>query len=345
MKTRVKEAVGGVEPPKKTWVKTDRDTKPGGYGYGKEKKARTFAAMEGRCPVCSENHDAGYCPKFKKVSLSNRWRTVKQKGLCKVCLIQGHMASDCPKTSSKDGERVPNHRLLQRDWDTTPNKTSSSQPQKQSTATKTLPPKKQEDKPTQKGRENKPTPKGSDQVLVNMRGRISLRTVPVMLRHKQRIIHTNAMLHDGSSESYLLEDMAHQLNLPVLETSKRVSLVFGDRVEEYHTMRVEGLAIQGVEQEEEFEIDSICLVLVGEAPIVDWDKAARDWERLTRGPFPVKPRGKKIGVLIGNRHAYLHCSLKEIAAEDDIKQSDGHGSKNSAKFRVLLPLFQWRHLA
>ena len=52
-----------------------------------------------KCPECDGNHWLSQCGQFKKMSLIERFKLVRRKGLCDNCLTRGHLARNCPKES------------------------------------------------------------------------------------------------------------------------------------------------------------------------------------------------------------------------------------------------------
>ena len=50
-----------------------------------------------KCAQCSGPHNVWRCRKFRSASLNDRLKTVRQRGLCRLCLDQGHTAKQCDK--------------------------------------------------------------------------------------------------------------------------------------------------------------------------------------------------------------------------------------------------------
>ena len=50
-----------------------------------------------KCAQCSGPHNVWRCRKFRSASLNDRLKTVRQRGLCKLCLDQGHTAKQCDR--------------------------------------------------------------------------------------------------------------------------------------------------------------------------------------------------------------------------------------------------------
>jgi hypothetical protein len=284
------------------WKKND---KSGQYG---NKKTRTFTTSDfekGKCPQCSQDHKLGICEKFKTLSLNEKWKTVKQKGLCKKCLNPGHISKEC--FFRKEGDPYPNHFLLRKERDRPASDRKQETPMRSQSQTPVR-------GQTQTEKQGK-----KDPVTAYVGGYVSLRTIPVLLSNGPITIRTIAMLDDGSSENYLLEDLAYELKIPVREQVKKTSIVFGDKEVSYQAMKVENLMIQGVEEEEKIEIPSLWThpSLIGNAPVVNWREASSDWDHLKDIPFPTQPKKRKVGILLGNRYPYVHMSLKEVRAKSN----------------------------
>ena len=51
-----------------------------------------------KCCVCTGNHALLKCEAFQKLSVDERWQTVKRFGLCFRCLADNHHGETCPKS-------------------------------------------------------------------------------------------------------------------------------------------------------------------------------------------------------------------------------------------------------
>ncbi|XP_031549037.1 uncharacterized protein LOC116286628 [Actinia tenebrosa] len=60
-------------------------------------QSQCLSAIAHKCPQCSGPHGVWRCWKFKSSSLKDRLKTVKQHGLCRACLEEGHCAKSCTK--------------------------------------------------------------------------------------------------------------------------------------------------------------------------------------------------------------------------------------------------------
>ena len=321
-KTLVRESVYGVESTNTYSSKRHETFSRAGPGMPGSRRPAAVHATIGTtqdCPVCRKHgHETKDCYKFKKMPLSCKWREVKNKGLCRVCLEPGHLGSNCKQASKTQGDDCPNHQLLQKDREREPEKWKPKQ-NNQSTWSKAKnygeKPKPREEGNNRSGEQENKAEKG--RVTANVGGYVSLRTIPVILSHGNRSLETIAMLDDGSTETYLLEDIAHELNLPALKRSTKRSVVFGDKEVAYQTRKVENLEIQGVGGGEKIVIPNLWThpTLVGKATVINWQEASSEWDHLKDIPFPTQPKKKKVGILLGNSYPYVHMSLKEIRAK------------------------------
>jgi hypothetical protein len=135
--------------------------------------------------------------------------------------------------------------------------------------------KQQEKKPERKHESVTKEPEKGDRTNVNIGNTISLRTVPVILRKGNTEVETIAMLDDGSSTSYLLEDVTHELQLEMDESITKTSLVFGNKQETYSTCKVSDFFIEDLGGENRIKLKCLWThpVLVGNAPVIEWTKA------------------------------------------------------------------------
>ena len=66
---------------------------------GKQNTAAPHQKSTIKCPACDSNHWLSQCTQFKGMSLVERFKLVRRKGLCHNCLTRGHLARNCPKKS------------------------------------------------------------------------------------------------------------------------------------------------------------------------------------------------------------------------------------------------------
>ncbi|XP_028408735.1 uncharacterized protein LOC114531302 [Dendronephthya gigantea] len=66
----------------------------GAAGFSSQTTKQTL-----KCPLCGSNHWLSRCDKFRKQSLEERQKFVKEKKLCNNCLSTGHFVRSCTKQS------------------------------------------------------------------------------------------------------------------------------------------------------------------------------------------------------------------------------------------------------
>ena len=64
-----------------------------------DSKQREEHKSKPQCPLCSDSHYLARCEHFRKMSLKNRMKFVKEKRLCNNCLTKGHFVNACTKDS------------------------------------------------------------------------------------------------------------------------------------------------------------------------------------------------------------------------------------------------------
>ncbi|CAH8607335.1 unnamed protein product [Schistosoma haematobium] len=56
------------------------------------------STMKTKCSMCSYDHAIDKCPQFLVLTVQDRWSHAKSKGICFVCLRQGHKVNECKMT-------------------------------------------------------------------------------------------------------------------------------------------------------------------------------------------------------------------------------------------------------
>ncbi|KAK4474245.1 hypothetical protein MN116_000200 [Schistosoma mekongi] len=69
-------------------------------------------AVKRKCSVCSKDHDLYRCPSFLSMTIEDRWSHARAKGVCFVCLKQGHRASECKSNKRNVEECSKRHHYL-----------------------------------------------------------------------------------------------------------------------------------------------------------------------------------------------------------------------------------------
>ncbi|XP_045498174.1 uncharacterized protein LOC123696164 isoform X2 [Colias croceus] len=171
------------------------------------------------CPLCKQNHPIYRCQKFKSLSLEHRMQKAKGLKLCLNCLRQGHNANACKFESC----RFCNNRLNSLLHKHLPSDATSSAPD-QNVVLCAAPPLAQ---PTQMQPETeKPKNYNTEDNIVlsaihNNCVLLSTALIQVQDRHGHK--HTvRALLDNGSTSSFITENLLTKLDLPTVSTSSLV---------------------------------------------------------------------------------------------------------------------------
>ena len=70
-----------------------------GEGISEEIPVPRFSRNRLSCPLCKSPHWLSQCNDFRTKDVSERYEFVREKELCYNCLVPGHYAVVCPKTS------------------------------------------------------------------------------------------------------------------------------------------------------------------------------------------------------------------------------------------------------
>ncbi|CAH8464754.1 unnamed protein product [Schistosoma turkestanicum] len=63
-----------------------------------QSKPATIPNTRHNCSICTGDHLVVKCPQFLELTVQDRWKQVRKKGMCFACLKQGHKVSDCKTT-------------------------------------------------------------------------------------------------------------------------------------------------------------------------------------------------------------------------------------------------------
>ena len=122
----------------------------------------------------------------------------------------------------------------------------------------------------------------------------------------------NALLDDGSTKTYINEDVARELKLEGQRQRVSVSVLNG-QCKEFETMPVE-VQLESLDGTINTKIEALTANRVtGDMRSVDWGKHASKWKHLANIAFPnIGPR-PIVDILIGIDYAYVHQSIEEIS--------------------------------
>ena len=144
--------------------------------------------------------------------------------------------------------------------------------------------------------------------------RIGLRAVPVILKNGTRSVQVNALLDDGSTQTYLNTAVATELGLRSEPTTLTISTLNG-QVKTFSATAVE-VDIASVDGDLHSTLSARTIDRVtGDLQVVNWKKHGHSWRHLKNIDFPRIGRRSHIDLLIGLDHAELHRSLGEVQGQ------------------------------
>ena len=154
------------------------------------------------CPLCKTTHWLSQCKDFRRRNVSERYQIAREKELCYNCLIPGHYAAVCPKTSfcKVDGCKDKHSTFLHPPAVRATNGTQS-------------------DIGTQSAYVNVDNPQCA---FSGVGGSVTgLPVVPVKVRAKgsDTTVHTYAFLDGGSNTSFCSEQLTKRLGVKGINTT------------------------------------------------------------------------------------------------------------------------------
>jgi len=172
-----------------------------------------------KCVMCDKDHGIWDCDAFKRQSPADRWQTATSHRLCYRCLFGGHRGNDCKRfrACGVDGCKATHHSLLHREVQPTADKP-------QTVPDKVAPP----IRPRTQSHYVEPS-KESDADADTISQTNALRTVPVIVRAGNRGLRVNAMLDDGSTQSFISSSVAAELNVSGPSFTMAVGVLSGRR--------------------------------------------------------------------------------------------------------------------
>ena len=266
-----------------------------------------------KCPVCSNTHPVWKCSQFKTMIIKDRWNVAKRNRLCFRCLGHNHQGKNCTRSRrcGINGCEEKHSRYLHED------KRSCSSTQKSED--------KRDSGPSNDcsnyekkylSSQNEPTTEACNTSAdIQQLTVTALRTIPVKLKSTKRELILNALLDDGSTRSYINNDVAAELGLcgPMEEIS--VSTMNG-QVKKFQTMSVE-CDVESLDGTFQYRLDAYTTNRVtGNMRPFDRRKKAGMWPHLQKVKFPKLSSCPIVDVLIGVNHAYLHAALEEVHGND-----------------------------
>ena len=230
------------------------------------------------CKLCYKNHEIELCPILLDMDANQRSDIVYKLRLCFGCLKEGHSKKNCKRTILCN-ECGSNHNTLFHRNSTTTLHNNNQQ------IFKTL-----------TGKQDKI---------------ISLRTIPVRIQSKGKEVLVNALLDDGSTQTFINSDIVETLNLVRQEQTNISVGVLNGTTENFRTSSVE-FTISSMDRKKTFDISAMTTDRVtGDLKPIDWKHHAKKFAHLKSIPF-WKPNSGTIDILIGLDYSHLHQAINEV---------------------------------
>ena len=248
------------------------------------------------CVHCGGNHGVWSCRQFQSLGVDKRWEAAKDKHLCFRCLASNHEGRDCTRARACDinGCRRNHHYLLHE------------------TVRVDL-----RDQKTVSPREGAPTrahTAASKQEAVTEA--YSLRTVPMWLKANDHKVKVNAILDDGSNETFLNEEVAGILGLK--ESYQTVTVnVLNNEVETFQSMPLE-VTVESLDGEfsEDIKVKTCPQQVTRTYKAENRKQSHEKWPHLTECDFPQPAQDGLVDLLIGVDNAELHYSRADVRGKE-----------------------------
>lgn len=247
------------------------------------------------------------CEAFQKLSTDERWRTVKQFGLCFRCLADNHHGKSCPRSKQCgiNGCTGTHQNLLH--YDSAPpaqfRLRPEAEPYVQTLTTPPQPTINANERPRETMEGNGTRQSVTMETFENQEEQpeVALRTVPIVLKNGNRRIIVNCLLHEGSDTTYVNEDVVNELGLTGEKEPITVK-VANDQTLRFMSSSFE-IGLESTDGRVDTKItaktsNKIC----GGLKAVNWVKIQDRWNHLTGIPFPRLAKGNRIDVLLGADH-------------------------------------------
>jgi len=138
----------------------------------------------------------------------------------------------------------------------------------------------------------------------------------VILRSEHEIIRVNALLDDGSTASYISQELADFLLLKG-EKKNLVVQVLGGEQKQVQSELVT-LELADVTDNTRTPFSALTMKsVVGKIQVIDWAQEKALWPHLAAVMFPSVGKKRMVDVLIGIDYPQLHSSLQEIIGDEN----------------------------
>ena len=175
-----------------------------------DQKSRLYPVHFIKCAICEKAHEHEHCASFIGMTCKDRWNIARKHKLCYKCLRRGHTKLNCRAkhqceiNDCKEGHHELLHKIgLLKD-------------------------------PADK------QPRSHEMEEDPRRGSIiALRTIPVLIHYKGKQVQANALLDDGSMQTFINEDIAKALGMKESNARKISVDVFNGNDVSVYTSEVE----------------------------------------------------------------------------------------------------------
>jgi hypothetical protein len=261
-------------------------------------------APKNGCPLCTEKHPLGKCPRFQAMTPRERRDCLTQNRRCFLCFQRNHGVKFCRHTFRCAKCKRKHHTMLH----------------EEEAATLLA---------LDEGEEAVDDEEAAEETLefgllaretsLKKTCRVSLRSVPVWVENvrtgKGRVV--NALLDDGSTSFCLAsEDLAKELGLRGPLEKRRVEGV-GGQVLDCHTFFA---PVRIGDISGEFNRTIVAQVLgkpAGSYTPVDWSVLRQQHSNFKNIPFRPPVQGRGVDLLIGNAYPHLMSCLEEIRTTEE----------------------------
>ena len=265
-----------------------------------------------KCKLCSNEHGLWQCSKFKALPVEKRWDKARELRVCFCCLSSSHRSTTCRRSRccSIDGCRSNHHRLLH-------NGVQKTAPTRVSVDHNIVAVSNAEAVNGDSSTSSRNVMEGEPGLgtfvtaLSKSAEYLPLRTVPVILKNGNKSVRINALMDDGSTRSYINEDVAECLGLEGEPVSLCVRLL-NDTTANLRSRSVQ-VNLESCDGHMRKTITAQTTKRVtGNMRAINWALEKKRWPHLNGINFPSLGRRPIIDMLIGLDLSDLHCSLKEV---------------------------------
>lgn len=290
-----------------TGITKDKKRDAVSKSYFSENDATPKSPSTKKCPCCSNPHGLWECGLYKDTNINKRWEIAKAAGACFRCLGQRHRGVNCKRTKicGIAGCKDNHHRLLHREsnksTENIPGEKGSQQIWKSSTATS------QGEQSHATISTTMATKAGND----SEHKYISLRTIPIIVKHGQKRVKVNALLDDASTSTYINAGLAGELGVKGEVTETSVNVLNG-KIKTFLTMPVK-VGIESLNRKVDMIINAKTVQSVtGKLQAIDWNKYSDQFKHLKDIQFPKFGRRETVDLLVGSDYPELHQSLRDV---------------------------------